>query len=124
MIARVYYGPIIQTEKEKIGLKRYVDKHPGIELIGYENIPGSENETFGYFGHYIKPNTATAMGTIQPYWRFIFKAYSTGTIVGELRLSTNLRRFVLKLIAKSSTELWHLKIILIPWFLTRAVTIY
>ena len=90
VISLVYYGPMNETEKEKIGLKRFVDEDPGIELTGYQNIPGSENETFGFFGHYIEPNTATAMGKIQPHWRFIFKAYSTGTIVGELRVSANL----------------------------------
>ena len=87
VIARVYYGPTTETEMEKIGLKRYADEHRGIKLIGYQKIPGSKNENFAFFGHYTNPNIAKAIGTIQPCWRFIFKAYSTGTILGELRVS-------------------------------------
>ena len=49
-------------------------------------IPESKNENFAFFGHYIGPNRAKARG-YQPCWRFIFKGYSTGTILSKFRVS-------------------------------------
>ena len=87
VIARVYYGPTTETGKEKIGLNRYADEHRGIKLIGYQKIPGWKNENFAFFGHYIGPKAIAKARGYQPCWRFIFKGYSTGTILSKFRVS-------------------------------------
>ena len=87
VIARVYYGPTTETGKEKIGLNRYADEHRGIKLIGYQKIPGWKNENFAFFGHYIGPKAIAKARGYQPCWRFIFKGYSTGTILSKFTVS-------------------------------------
>ena len=92
VIARVYYGPTTEPEKGDIGLNRYADEHPGIKLIGYQTKPGSEFEYLGFFGHFIGPISANIL-KIPPCWRFIFKEHSTGTILGEFKVSLQGNRF-------------------------------
>ena len=90
VIARVYYGPTTEVEKENLGLNHYANKPQKIKLIGY----GFESkydlrEHFSFFGQYIEPNIlAKAMG-YQPRWKFILKVHSTGTILGEIVVSAN-----------------------------------
>ena len=89
VIARVYYGPTTELEKEKIGLNRYADKHPGIKLIGYDASNYDFTEHFSFFGQYIELNILAKAKGYRPRWKFIFKVHSTGTILGEIVVSAN-----------------------------------
>ena len=90
VIARVYYGPTTEVEREKIGLNRYADKQPTIKLIGYDyESKYYLGEHFGFYGQYIEPNILAKAWGYRPRWKFILKVHSTGTILGEIVVSAN-----------------------------------
>jgi len=89
VIASVYHGPTTELGKEKIGLNRYADEHPGIKLIGYHVSNYGLTEHFSFFGQYIEPNILAKAKGYRARWKFIFKVHSTGTILGEIVVSAN-----------------------------------
>ena len=79
----------VELEKEKIGLNRYADKHPGIKLIGYDASNYDLTEHFSFFGQYIELNILAKAKGYRLRWKFIFKVHSTGTILGEIVVCAN-----------------------------------
>ena len=79
VIAHVYYGPTTETGKEKIGLNRHADEHRGypnrkMKILRFLVITSGPTEP--------KPGDIN-----RAQWRFIFKVYSTGTILSKFRVS-------------------------------------
>ena len=89
VIARVYYGPTTEVEKENLGLNHYANKPRKIKLIGYDVSTYHFREHFSFFGQYIEPNILAKAWGYRPRWKFILKVHSTGTILGEIVVSAN-----------------------------------